>query len=78
MGTRGSIPDSAATQFGSVTDWYQSQDSVMLDSDESGVTYTEVSSPFEGLSDIGSPIRRQEAHNSSSPFEGLSDIGSPI
>ncbi|GJR72497.1 hypothetical protein Tco_0084862 [Tanacetum coccineum] len=31
------------------------QDSVMSDSDESGVTYTEVSSPFEGLSDIGSP-----------------------
>ncbi|GKF97982.1 hypothetical protein Tco_0293803, partial [Tanacetum coccineum] len=29
--------------------------SVMLDSDESGVTYTKVSSPFEGLSDIGSP-----------------------
>ncbi|GKB02569.1 hypothetical protein Tco_0830658 [Tanacetum coccineum] len=28
--------------------------SVMSDSDESGVTYTEVSSPFEGLSDIGS------------------------
>ncbi|GJU30034.1 hypothetical protein Tco_1173623 [Tanacetum coccineum] len=30
-------------------------DSVMSDSDESGVTYTEVSSLFEGLSDIGSP-----------------------
>ncbi|GJX42067.1 hypothetical protein Tco_0257057 [Tanacetum coccineum] len=29
--------------------------SVMSDLDESGVTYTEVSSPFEGLSDIGSP-----------------------
>ncbi|GJZ05572.1 hypothetical protein Tco_0539365 [Tanacetum coccineum] len=27
----------------------------MSDSDESGVTYTEVSSPFKGLSDIGSP-----------------------
>ncbi|GJR33064.1 hypothetical protein Tco_1109296 [Tanacetum coccineum] len=27
----------------------------MSDSDESGVTYTEVSSPFESLSDIGSP-----------------------
>ncbi|GJR71352.1 putative reverse transcriptase domain-containing protein [Tanacetum coccineum] len=27
----------------------------MSDSNESGVTYTEVSSPFEGLSDIGSP-----------------------
>ncbi|GJX93800.1 hypothetical protein Tco_0348386 [Tanacetum coccineum] len=29
--------------------------SVMSDSDESGITYTEVSSPFKGLSDIGSP-----------------------
>ncbi|GJS30630.1 putative reverse transcriptase domain-containing protein [Tanacetum coccineum] len=29
--------------------------SVMSDSDESGITYTEVSSPFEDLSDIGSP-----------------------
>ncbi|GKE48946.1 hypothetical protein Tco_1480204, partial [Tanacetum coccineum] len=28
---------------------------VMSDSDESGVTHTEISSPFEGLSDIGSP-----------------------
>ncbi|GJY58826.1 hypothetical protein Tco_0458718 [Tanacetum coccineum] len=27
----------------------------MSDSDESTVTYTEVSSPFEGLTDIGSP-----------------------
>ncbi|GKC04503.1 hypothetical protein Tco_0996113 [Tanacetum coccineum] len=27
----------------------------MSDSDESGITYTEVSSPFEGLSNIGSP-----------------------
>ncbi|GKA92055.1 hypothetical protein Tco_0813980, partial [Tanacetum coccineum] len=27
----------------------------MSDSDESGITYTEVSSPFEDLSDIGSP-----------------------
>ncbi|GJU47842.1 hypothetical protein Tco_1217397 [Tanacetum coccineum] len=34
------------------TDW---TNSVMSDSDESGVTYTEISSPFEGLSDIGSP-----------------------
>ncbi|GJW54796.1 putative reverse transcriptase domain-containing protein, partial [Tanacetum coccineum] len=31
------------------------KDTVMSDSDESTVTYTEVSSPFEGLSDIGSP-----------------------
>ncbi|GJZ62548.1 hypothetical protein Tco_0618685, partial [Tanacetum coccineum] len=28
---------------------------VMSDSDESGVTYTAVSSPYEDLSDIGSP-----------------------
>nr|GEX49653.1 reverse transcriptase domain-containing protein [Tanacetum cinerariifolium] len=28
---------------------------VMSDSEESGVTYTDISSPFEGLSDIGSP-----------------------
>ncbi|GJW75519.1 hypothetical protein Tco_0134889 [Tanacetum coccineum] len=33
----------------------QRNDSVMSDSDESGITYTEVSSPFEDLSDIGSP-----------------------
>ncbi|GJW39264.1 putative reverse transcriptase domain-containing protein [Tanacetum coccineum] len=31
------------------------KDSVMSDLDELGVTYTEVSSPFEGLSDIRSP-----------------------
>ncbi|GJW04405.1 putative reverse transcriptase domain-containing protein [Tanacetum coccineum] len=30
-------------------------DSVMSDSDESGITHTEVSSPFKDLSDIGSP-----------------------
>nr|GFC84941.1 hypothetical protein [Tanacetum cinerariifolium]GFC84968.1 hypothetical protein [Tanacetum cinerariifolium] len=28
----------------------------MSDSDESGVTYTDISSPFKELSDIGSPI----------------------
>ncbi|GKB76518.1 hypothetical protein Tco_0943413, partial [Tanacetum coccineum] len=53
-------PYSAATQFGGVTDWYQSQgyrepDFVMSDSEDSIVTYTAVSSPFEDLSDIGSP-----------------------
>ncbi|GJR07028.1 hypothetical protein Tco_0530012 [Tanacetum coccineum] len=32
-----------------------SSNTVMLDSDESGVTHTEISSPFEDLSDIGSP-----------------------
>ncbi|GKB78917.1 hypothetical protein Tco_0945812 [Tanacetum coccineum] len=35
--------------------YFEFSDSVMSDSDESGVTYTEVSSPFEDLSDIGSP-----------------------
>ncbi|GJV63571.1 putative reverse transcriptase domain-containing protein [Tanacetum coccineum] len=35
--------------------WENSTDSVMSDSDESGITYTEVSSPYEDLSDIGSP-----------------------
>ncbi|GKG17207.1 hypothetical protein Tco_0362164, partial [Tanacetum coccineum] len=29
--------------------------SVMSDSDESGITYTAVSSPYKDLSDIGSP-----------------------
>nr|GEW13908.1 transposon Ty3-G Gag-Pol polyprotein [Tanacetum cinerariifolium] len=34
----------------------------MSDSDESGVTYTEVSSPFEELSDIGSPRADDHEH----------------
>nr|GEX01178.1 hypothetical protein [Tanacetum cinerariifolium] len=34
----------------------------MSDSDESGVTYTEVSSPFEDLSDIGSPRANDYEH----------------
>ncbi|GJY25551.1 hypothetical protein Tco_0400277 [Tanacetum coccineum] len=33
----------------------QARDTVMSDSDESGITYTAVSSPYEDLSDIGSP-----------------------
>ncbi|GJW97904.1 hypothetical protein Tco_0179712 [Tanacetum coccineum] len=33
----------------------KSQDTVMSDSEDSTVTYTAVSSPFGGLSDIGSP-----------------------
>ncbi|GJY08872.1 hypothetical protein Tco_0377057 [Tanacetum coccineum] len=33
----------------------KARDTVMSDSEDSTVTYTEVSSPFEGLSDIGSP-----------------------
>ncbi|GJX16240.1 putative ribonuclease H-like domain-containing protein [Tanacetum coccineum] len=53
-------PYSAATQFGGVTDWYQSQgyrepDTVMSDFEDSTVTYTEVSSSFTDLSDIESP-----------------------
>ncbi|GKD62648.1 hypothetical protein Tco_1300157, partial [Tanacetum coccineum] len=48
-------PYSAATQFGGVTDWYQEPRSIMSDSEDSMVTYTAVSSPFGGLSDIGSP-----------------------
>ncbi|GKB00946.1 hypothetical protein Tco_0828990 [Tanacetum coccineum] len=52
-------PYSVATQFGGVTDWYQRQgyrepDTVMSDSEDSTVTYTAVSSPFGGLSDIRS------------------------
>ncbi|GJW00538.1 hypothetical protein Tco_1555789, partial [Tanacetum coccineum] len=43
------------TQIASVAIRCEALYSVMSDSDESGVTYTEVSSPFEGLSDIGSP-----------------------
>ncbi|GJZ54709.1 putative reverse transcriptase domain-containing protein [Tanacetum coccineum] len=43
----------------------------MSDSDESGVTYTEVSSPFEGLSVIGSP--RADDHE----YLELPDIRSP-
>ncbi|GJZ05165.1 hypothetical protein Tco_0538440 [Tanacetum coccineum] len=35
-------------------EYFSQEDSVMSDSDESRITYTKVSSPFEGLSDIGS------------------------
>nr|GEX30537.1 hypothetical protein [Tanacetum cinerariifolium] len=34
----------------------------MSDSDESGVTYTDISSPFEELSDIGSPRSDDHEH----------------
>nr|GFB95305.1 hypothetical protein [Tanacetum cinerariifolium] len=34
----------------------------MSDSDESGVTYTDISSPFEELSDIGSPRANDHEH----------------
>ncbi|GJS02482.1 putative reverse transcriptase domain-containing protein [Tanacetum coccineum] len=48
-------PYSAATQFGVLQIGIKSQDTVMSDSEDSTVTYTEVSSPFADLSDIGSP-----------------------
>ncbi|GJY25699.1 hypothetical protein Tco_0400425, partial [Tanacetum coccineum] len=41
--------------FGGSKGYITGKDSVMSDSDESGVTYTEISSTFEELSDIGSP-----------------------
>ncbi|GJT58828.1 hypothetical protein Tco_1002361 [Tanacetum coccineum] len=41
--------------MGSVPYRWEFRDTFMSDSDESTVTYTEVSSPFEGLSDIRSP-----------------------
>ncbi|GJV26781.1 hypothetical protein Tco_1383229 [Tanacetum coccineum] len=42
-------------QIGINSQGYREPDLVMSDSDESGVTYTKVSSPFEDLSNIGSP-----------------------
>nr|GEY03763.1 hypothetical protein [Tanacetum cinerariifolium] len=55
-------PDSysAASQFRGVTDWYQSQgyrelDTIMSNSEDSTVTYTTVSSPYEGRSRDVSP-----------------------
>ncbi|GJZ77955.1 hypothetical protein Tco_0642627 [Tanacetum coccineum] len=44
---------------------------VMSDSEDSTVTYIEVSSPFEGLSDIGSPgvVWNQEARNTTLLFQ---------
>ncbi|GKD66281.1 hypothetical protein Tco_1308389 [Tanacetum coccineum] len=41
-------------QIGIKSQGYRELDTVRSDSDELGVTYTEVSSPFEGLSDIRS------------------------
>ncbi|GJX03872.1 hypothetical protein Tco_0189788 [Tanacetum coccineum] len=41
-------------QIGIKSQGYREPDTVMSDSDDSTITYTEVSSPFEGLSDIGS------------------------
>nr|GFA83664.1 hypothetical protein [Tanacetum cinerariifolium] len=55
-------PDSysAATHFGGVTDWYQSRGyrepvTIMSDSEDSIVTYTTVSNPYEGRSGDVSP-----------------------
>ncbi|GJX98367.1 hypothetical protein Tco_0355386, partial [Tanacetum coccineum] len=48
-------PNSGVTQIGKSKPRIREPDSVMSDSDELEVTYTEVSSLFEGLSDIGSP-----------------------
>ncbi|GKB94933.1 hypothetical protein Tco_0981070 [Tanacetum coccineum] len=42
-------------QIGIKSQVYREPDTVMSDSEDSTVTYTEVSSPFEDLSDIGSP-----------------------
>ncbi|GJZ60952.1 hypothetical protein Tco_0617089 [Tanacetum coccineum] len=48
-------PNLGVLQTGIKSQGYREPDSVMSDLDESGVTYTEVSSPFEDLSNIGSP-----------------------
>ncbi|GKE89220.1 hypothetical protein Tco_1566695, partial [Tanacetum coccineum] len=48
---------------------------VMSDSEDSTVTYTEVSSPFEDMSDIGSP--GYQSVTSPNWITGMSDIGSP-
>ncbi|GKC22557.1 hypothetical protein Tco_1024707 [Tanacetum coccineum] len=47
-------PYSAATQFGGVTDWYQEPRFGHVGFRGFHSHYTEVSSPFEDLSDIGS------------------------
>ncbi|GJR09002.1 putative reverse transcriptase domain-containing protein [Tanacetum coccineum] len=47
------------------------RDSVMSDSEESGITYTAVSSPYEDLSDIGSP--RADDHELLEPPYMLED-----
>nr|GFA94691.1 hypothetical protein [Tanacetum cinerariifolium] len=63
-------PDSysPASHFGGVTDWYQSQDTIMSDSEDSTITYTTVSSPCEGqLGDVspgvdGPPIMPEDPY----------------
>ncbi|GJR98852.1 hypothetical protein Tco_0271026 [Tanacetum coccineum] len=48
-------PNLGVLQIGIKSQGYREPDTVMSDSDELGVTHTEISSPFEDLSDIGSP-----------------------
>ncbi|GJW92514.1 hypothetical protein Tco_0170067 [Tanacetum coccineum] len=48
-------PNLGVLQIGIKSQGYREPDTVMSDSDESGITYTAVSSPYEDLSDIGSP-----------------------
>nr|GFB01025.1 hypothetical protein [Tanacetum cinerariifolium] len=47
----------------------------MSDSDESGVTYTDISSPFEELSDIGSPGADDHEHIEEDPVDYPADGG---
>ncbi|GJZ11989.1 hypothetical protein Tco_0546748 [Tanacetum coccineum] len=48
-------PNLGVLQIGIKSQGYREPDTVMSDSNESGVTHTAIPSPFEGLSDIGSP-----------------------
>ncbi|GJS96168.1 hypothetical protein Tco_0803136 [Tanacetum coccineum] len=48
-------PNLGVLQIGIKSQGYREPDFIMSDSEDSTVTYTPVSSPFEGLSDIGSP-----------------------
>ncbi|GKB91678.1 hypothetical protein Tco_0963950 [Tanacetum coccineum] len=48
-------PNLGVLQIGIKSQGYREPDTVMLDSEDSTVTYTAVSSPFEDLPDIGSP-----------------------
>ncbi|GKB91586.1 hypothetical protein Tco_0963858 [Tanacetum coccineum] len=48
-------PNLGVLQIGIKSQGYRQPDTVMSDSEDSTVTYTAVSSPFGGLSDIGSP-----------------------
>ncbi|GJV36320.1 hypothetical protein Tco_1408797 [Tanacetum coccineum] len=48
-------PNLGVLQIGIKSQGYREPDFVISDSEDSIVTYTEVSSPFEVLSDTGSP-----------------------